>query len=59
MARCDSCLVFLQVDHGASVLSTAPAALAVGTAAALGLSAALHQSLERRFIFTDYLHAEK
>ena len=48
-----------QVDRGASMLSTGPAALTVGSAAALGLSAVLYQSLERRFIFTDYLHAEK
>ena len=48
-----------QVDHGASVLSSAPAALSAAAAAALGISAVLYHHLERRFIFTDYVHADK
>ena len=49
----------LQVDHGASLLSLSPVASLVGAAAALGLSSALYQRLERRFVFTNYIHAEK
>jgi len=52
-------LICMQVDHGSSLLSLAPIASVVGAAAALGLSAALYQRLERRFVFTDYIHAEK
>ena len=49
----------MQVDHGSTLLSLVPVASLIGAAAALGLSAALYQRLERRFVFTDYIHAEK
>ena len=53
------CRLRMQVDHGSPLLSLAPIASLIGAAAALGLSAALYQRLERRFVFTDYIHAEK
>ena len=51
--------IVVQVDHGESLLSWAPAASLVAAAVALSASAALYQRLERRFVFTNYIHAEK
>ena len=53
------CAPLPQVDHGEALLTWAPIASLMAAAAALGLSAALYQRLERRFVFTNYIHAEK
>ena len=49
----------LQADHGSGAPFAVPLALCLAAAIALGLSAALFHFLERRFVFTDYIHSDK